>query len=163
MDNRFPHMLSLSSESLPGLDSSRLGEARRIADAIRRRTGRSVCYNAHTGGLHVYLKPDDVDSGIHELPFLRPDGRGFAIRERNPHDIDTVCRWLQRGSMPKRLKDRLVANEKAEREKEKEQRLGVHCAEASKGAERTLRRVRDRRGMGKSYRPSAVVHGLKGV
>lgn len=155
-------MFSLSSEGLPGLDQSRLNEARRIGRAILSRTGRHVCFNAQTGGLFIYLKGDDLDSGVHELPFATPNIGGFAIRERNQHEIDDVCRWLQRGNMPRELKDRLAAEEKEQKEKAREQERGVFCDGMTKEADTELRRLKNRHGMGKHFTPSVVVDGLKG-
>lgn len=160
IDNRFPNICSLSSGDLPGLDAARAREARLLGEAIHRRTGRYVAYNRDTGGLYVYLKAAEVDTGIHEFAFKERDRRGFRIQWS---DLDDVCRFLNRGKMPRALKDRLEREAKEREKREQEQRRGKFCDGMARESEDLIKRNRARRGMGKHYRGSAVVSGLKGA
>lgn len=160
LDNRFPNMVSLSSTDLPGLDAARAREARALADEIQRRTGRYVAFNRDTGGLYVYLKASEIDTGIIEFAYAKRDGRGFRLERK---DLDDACRFINRGKMPRALKDRIERENKEAEKREAEQRRGRFCDGAARESERIILRSRDRRAMGKHFKGSALVDGLKGA
>jgi hypothetical protein len=131
-------------------------------DRIHARTDFTGLYNTTNNCVFFYLREIAQGAALdwEMTAVIREDGEATA-RHLDDLWVDRVCRALQMGRAPEKLKEQALRwAEQAEKTDEvlaKERRR----SDTEKLAAETVRRVKNRHGMHSKYRPSALVDGLK--
>ncbi len=161
MDRRFPNLCRV--DHAPSVRGGDVAVLRRVAEAVAKRTESKVCIrtsqNGRTAHLHVY--PVDPAHGYALPQNLTVIVENGQFNPRLESGVDQMVRLIQYARRPALLQDREMAAAKAAAEHDERQRDGEWFEGRTHKMEETLRRHKNRRGMSKKFRPSAVVDGLK--
>lgn len=155
-DCRFPNLVRVSEAR-----SSRLSRA---ASEIERRTDAKVVLQRwKSGECHLFVYPTDPSFG-YALPLdltrvVRKDG---TVTPPEGVRIDDLVRMIQHARRPLSQQDREMRECERSAESAQAQAIGRSNEDKRREAEKILRRHGNRAGMGKHFRGSAVVSGLKG-
>lgn len=123
--------------------------------AVKRRTGASAWFDRNSKRMHFgYTKTD----GTFALTAL-----SIGLREAVAGmDEDDIVRLLQMGKLPPSLKDRWNKSRRDAEKHEESEQIGVAIDAASREADVAVEREYERHTMGKHFRRSHLVSGLKG-
>lgn len=155
-DRRFPNLVRVGEARSPRLS--------RAASEIERRTdARVVLQRWKSGECHLFVYPSDPAFG-YALP---PDLTRVVRRDgtQTPPEgarIDDIVRMIQHARRPLAQQDREMRASERSAETAAEQATGRANDGKRKEAEKIMRRHKNREGMGKHFRGSAVVSGFKG-
>lgn len=160
LDNRYPWMLPAERVS---------PELARLAREVRNRTGCHCFW--HSGHDYVvFCWRDDPSFGVPVpasaigqsgdwLRLQRPDGTWRPVES---HETDRIVNWLWKQSKAtRRQKDRDGANRVRMEEHDRTEQHERDFESRRNDVERAVNRSFSRQGMGKHYRPSALVSGLR--
>jgi hypothetical protein len=152
IDRRFPFMVSLD-RPVPGLSDSDRRAARAAASAVCSRTGVRAAFDIARGKVYFYWR--DLTRGVHSVRYAGPGSLA-------PHVVDDIVRYIQLGTVPRRIKDRWAAEQERAERQESEAGFDRYLEDKRPEVEKRLRYAGQKRGMGSKWQKSAVVDGLKG-
>lgn len=124
-----------------------------MSSEICRRTQCQAAYCRGSGSLFFYM--GQPWRGMHWMRFYSVNGERRFHSEQTA--IDDACRAIYQGRMPKSMKDRKVRWQVEQDEKEAIEARKTQVDNAIPDAMRALKGHRNKRGMGKHFRPSVVV------
>lgn len=155
-DSRYPWMLEPGR--VPGLSHAQRRRLERFAAEVMARVGVRVRVDARDGTLFVHLACDP-SVGL-DLPpslvTLRTGGRwDLAALDR----VDELCRVVRTGRMGWRAMDRAHAAARRAAESRRRARVLELAESVRPVALDRMRFLRNRVGMGRTFRPSIVVPG----
>lgn len=133
----------------------RLSDA--VASQVRKvcsRTFTEALWNRQTNDIHFYCN-GDVSRGVWQQSVDRD-------RPWSDMTVDYIARmiWTSRNTSA-RQKDRMVTNAKTSEASDMAESRGRESEDRKKEYEQVLKSRRNRRGMGKHFKGSAVVRGVK--
>lgn len=153
IDSRFPNIQRLDEAS--ALADTERARAKKIADAVCRRTQTSCAWDAKTHSLYFYY--GSVDMPAFAFPFIVGRDGVAPVRES---DIEDMVKLIRMGQMPLDEKEKIAEENRAKEEYDREvAREQLHAdvrPEAQWHADFLLRK---RRGVARTFSDSRVSHG----
>lgn len=161
MDYRWPNLIDLAA--IPGLDPVSRRRLIAACASIYARTDFRVMYNTAIQRLHFYIREPDMGAPVPTgaVMVFNPDGSPRTHRF-NAVWIDEMCRMLRQGRAPRHLKDRAAVEHEVSQRSDAAFEKSKAWSDRERDANNTVRRVKNRQGMGSKFRPSVLVNGLKG-
>ena len=156
MDTRFQHLLAIErSTRIPGLCGATRALVQQFIEEVRRRTHLRCAFNKLTGSLFFYYpRPEGDVRGVRSWPLVRSDGSLRPVWR----DVDVICRSILSARAAARLKDADVAAMEKQQKAEGKEANRRMFEDMRPDVEADLERRKNRRGMGRNYRPSALVN-----
>ena len=159
-DRRFPYLFR--PEEIPHATPEERSSLSGLAARVFARTDFRMVYNARSGKMFFYIKEPQQGAAIpSDLSRFRVGPRAYdmGIVDR----ADDICRVLQSGRMSSARKDQLSVWADNARKSDERSRID---REVRPEQERIVReefaRTRDQWRMGRTFKKSVLVNGLKG-
>ncbi len=147
---------------IPGLTDREISMLVKFADRVYARTDCSCNFNARNGRLYFFLR--SPEQGIALPPaivsFRNSVGEfDFSVLDR----LDDICVLIQEGRKPFHHKLKLLEWMKNAEKSAEASRENREYDTLARITLEHFRRTKNRHGMGRKFRPSILVNGLKGV
>jgi len=157
------NMVNVEHGAVPWASPDHLAELRAASRRVFARAGARIY--ADIPRKELCFGYEDSDGWLHIQWFIR----AFDVHTNQPKKIEGVAEdqivnaiFFQR-NVSRKVKMKWAEDMEAEVKKAKAEQQGKAFENARPEAEKVVKHVRDREGMGKTYRPSLVVNGLKGA
>lgn len=155
------HLHSVDRGEPPDFPYPSWRSAQRFCASVKRRTGASAWFDRDTRRFYFGYHRTD---GTFDLTALSVVYRELStgLAGDGSSSEENIVRMLQMAKLPVSRKDRMAAAVKAESDHERSEELGRSVESASREADVQVERQYERHTMGKHFRRSHLVSGLKG-
>lgn len=159
-DRRYPYLFRC--EEIPHATTQERDTLSRMAASVFARTDFRMVYNARSGKMFFYIREPQQGAAVpDDLTRFRSGPRTYDLSITNR--LDDICRTLQSGRMSSAGKDRLGRWAESARKSDERSRMDREIRpEQERIAREEFDKARSQWRMGKTFKRSVLVDGLKG-
>lgn len=159
IDRRYPYLVAL--HDAPGLASDRRCALAAFADALLERAGCRALFDCRSGHLFVHLA-HDITQGLALPPPLtmlrHKAGWDWSVLDK----LDELCRVIRSGRVSWHVRDWMDGFRKKAVAAEEASEARKHAEDMAEEIKSMYEHCKSRMGMGKTFKRSALVSGLRG-